>query len=89
LMILVKAISRARDGEPLALLFAPLSFIGVVFGILEQPTDQGFMVMFLAFSLAAIRQTETKAKRTALNWQRPRLVEPYSSARKGQANPAC
>jgi hypothetical protein len=57
LVILVKAFSRARAGEPLALLFAPLVFIGVALSVLEQPTEQGFMVIFLAFTLAAMKRT--------------------------------
>ncbi len=56
LTILGWALSRARDGEPLALLFAPLMFSGVALGILEQPTDQGFMVIGLAFCLAATKK---------------------------------
>lgn len=55
LIILVKAFSKARAGEPLALLFAPLMMSGVALGVLEQPTEQGFMVMALAFSLAALK----------------------------------
>ena len=51
------AFSRAREGEPLALLLAPLMLSGFVFGILEQPTAQGFMVIFVAFSLAASKRT--------------------------------
>lgn len=56
LTILVKAFSAARAGEPLALLFAPLMISGVALGVLEQPTEQGFMVMAVAFSLAAMRR---------------------------------
>jgi hypothetical protein len=56
LMVLMGAVSRARQGEPLALLLAPLMVTGLVFGILEQPTSQGFMVIFVAFSLAALRR---------------------------------
>lgn len=55
LIILVKAFSKARSGEPLALLFAPLMISSVALGVLEQPTEQGFMVMALAFSLAALK----------------------------------
>ncbi|MGO8759784.1 MAG: hypothetical protein ACLQG3_16825 [Terracidiphilus sp.] len=54
LTVLGKAIQRARKGEPLALLLSPLVFYAVVISILEQPTDQGFMVVLLAFSLAAL-----------------------------------
>ncbi len=55
LTILVKAFSKTRAGEPLALLFAPLMFSSVALGVLEQPTEQGFMVMAIAFSLAALK----------------------------------
>ncbi len=57
LMILKAAVSRAREGEPLALLLVPMMLSGFVFAILEQPTSQGFMVMVLAFSLAALKPT--------------------------------
>lgn len=54
LLVLRKAITAAREGRPLALLFAPLVASSVALGVVEQPTEQGFMVMFLAFSLAAL-----------------------------------
>ena len=55
LTISMRAVSRAREGEPLALLLAPLMLTGFLFGILEQPTAQGFMVIFVAFCLAALK----------------------------------
>ena len=55
LLIIAKAISRARDHDPLALLLVPLMFSTLYLGILEQTTDQGFMVVALAFSLASLR----------------------------------
>jgi hypothetical protein len=61
LTILVKAFSKARAGEPLALLFAPLMISSVALGVLEQPTEQGFMVMALAFSLAALKAPVARA----------------------------
>jgi hypothetical protein len=71
LTILVKAFSAARAGESLALLFAPMMISGVALGVLEQPTEQGFMVMALAFSLAALKapipQTAPAHSRT---WRR-------------------
>ena len=33
---------------------------GIALGVLEQPTEQGFMVMALAFSLAAMKRTMPK-----------------------------
>lgn len=54
-MILSMAISRARAREPLALLLFPVTFSGLFLGVLEQPTEQGFMVIALGFSLCALR----------------------------------
>jgi hypothetical protein len=50
-----KALSRVRGHEPLAWLFVPLTFSTLALGVLEQPTEQGFMVISVAFSLAALR----------------------------------
>ena len=55
LMIISKALARVRDHQPLPWLLAPLMFWTLVFGVLEQPTEQGFMVISVAFSLAALR----------------------------------
>jgi hypothetical protein len=62
LTILKEAVSRAREGEPLALLLAPLLVIGLVMTILEQPTAQGFMVIYLAFSIAALKQARVAVR---------------------------
>lgn len=59
LALVKKALSRAREGNPLALLLAPLMFIGLVLGISEQPTAQGFTVIAMAFSLAASKRART------------------------------
>ncbi len=77
LTILAKAYARARTGSPLALLFAPLMFTSVALGILEQPTGQGFMVIFMAFSLAALKLPGTERQIE----EQPRLTrpQPYSS----------
>ena len=56
LIILKEAVSRAREGEPLALLLAPLMVSGVAVGTLENPTAGGFMVIYMAFSLAALKR---------------------------------
>lgn len=53
-----RAIARARDLEPLALLLVPLTVSALLFGVMENPTDGGFLVVSLAFSLAAIRISE-------------------------------
>jgi hypothetical protein len=60
LFVLKMALICACDyGEPLALLLVPLMSCDVVFGTLEQPTVQGFMVISLAFSLAALKQSNS------------------------------
>jgi hypothetical protein len=56
------------------LLLAPLMFSSVAFGILEQPTGQGFMVIFMAFSLAALKAPGTERKVL----EQPRLARPLS-----------
>lgn len=53
--LLGRAIARARDHEPLALLLMPLALSSVLFGVLENPTEDGFIVISMAFALAAIR----------------------------------
>jgi hypothetical protein len=58
LWLVFKALARARDNDVLAMLLIPLTFIGLILGDLEQPTSQGFMVIGLAFSLAAVRRKE-------------------------------
>lgn len=50
-----RALLRARDRHPLALLLLPLTVPALMMGVLEQPTEQGFMVLGGAFVLAAIR----------------------------------
>lgn len=58
-MILSKALARVREHQPLPWLLVPLMFWTLVFGVLKQPTEQGFMVMSVAFSLAALRLAPT------------------------------
>jgi len=55
LMIVAKALSRVREHEPLAWLLVPLTISTLAFGTLEQPTEQGFMVISVALSFAALR----------------------------------
>jgi len=50
------AVAQARRLEPLALLLVPLMYTTVFMGILEQPTEQGFIVISLAFSLSALKR---------------------------------
>ncbi|MGB9290425.1 MAG: hypothetical protein WCC31_17075, partial [Terracidiphilus sp.] len=56
--VAVSAIGQARRHEPLALLLVPVMYTSLFLFVLEQPTGQGFMVMSLAFSLAALKRPE-------------------------------
>ena len=56
LSLTFSAIKCAQRQEPLALLLVTPLFATLCFGTLEQPTDQGFMVICLAFTIAAIRR---------------------------------
>ena len=56
--IAAAAVAKARNHEPLALLLVPLVFTSLS-GVMEQPTEQGFMVVAVAFSLAALRGNKT------------------------------
>jgi len=56
LFVGASAVAQARRQEPLALLLVPLMFMSLFLNVLEQPTEQGFTVVALAFSLAALRQ---------------------------------
>ncbi len=78
LTLLVKSVLRARAGEPLALLFAPLMATAVIFGVLEQPTGQGFMVIFLAFTIAALKFTSVAVRPGDESQRQPRPLA-YSS----------
>lgn len=51
-----QALARARNREPLALLIYPLVFSTLFFGLFEQPTIQGFVVISMAFCIAAAKQ---------------------------------
>lgn len=55
-LLLSRALGRARHGEPLALLLYPLVFSTLFFALLEQPTMQGFVVISMAFCIAAAKQ---------------------------------
>jgi hypothetical protein len=68
----VAAVDRARHREPLALLLVPLTFSSLVLSVLEQPTGQGFMVLGLAFSIAAMK--EVHGLQTARRAFVPRLA---------------
>ena len=67
------AFSAARDGEPLALLLIPMVVETLFFSIPEQPTLQGFMVIGVAFCIAAARVPAQAVEPTlplAMQWQR-------------------
>jgi hypothetical protein len=55
LSLTFSAMKCAQRQEPLALLLVTPLFATLCFGILEQPTDQGFIVICVAFTIAAIR----------------------------------
>ncbi len=55
IMIVAQALQRAREHEPLALLLLPLALPALLMSIVEQPTEQGFMVIGLAFCMAATK----------------------------------
>ena len=69
LSLTFSAIKCAQRQEPLALLMVTPLFATLCFGQLEQPTDQGFMVICVAFTIAAIRCSsmgvEVRTARTA------------------------
>jgi hypothetical protein len=71
-IIFASAIARAREQEPFALLLVPLVFSTLTLGTLEQPTEQGFMVVALAFSLAALKRTKPIAQPVPASIRLPR-----------------
>jgi len=76
-VIVSKALARVREHQPLPWLLVPLTFWTLVFGVLEQPTEQGFMVISVAFSLAALRLAPTpieSAEIVSRPWQQLRRV---------------
>jgi len=66
IMIVANAVSQVRtEGEPLALLLIP-SVVGTLFfGVMEQPMEQGFMVLSVAIALTALRQRGAPGKTSA------------------------
>jgi len=61
-MIIATALQRVRsEMKPFAFLFAPAVASTLLIGILEQPTETGFMVISLAFSLAALKNRRFEA----------------------------
>ena len=53
--IFLPALARVRKSESLALLMIPLVLTLLFFGVPEQPTTQGFMVLSLALCIAAAK----------------------------------
>jgi len=87
-ILLGKALSRARNHEPLPLLLAPAMLACLLIGVLEQPTEQGFMVFTLALSLAATRLTGVAGlpvQVSNVRWQRP-LSSPSPRPRRPLSN---
>ncbi len=73
------AVAQARRHEPLALLLVPIMYTTLFMAILEQPTEQGFMVLSLAFSLAAIQRTQSRTAWAPIPVRRPasaRMIRP-------------
>ena len=67
-MIIGKALSRVREHQPLAWFLIPSLFPLLAFSPLEQPTIQGFIVVTLGFSLAALKRVSLPAEpQPALN----------------------
>jgi hypothetical protein len=55
LFLFKPALVAARNQESLALLLVPLALPALFLSVLEQPTEQGFMVIGIAFLLAALK----------------------------------
>jgi uncharacterized membrane protein YuzA (DUF378 family) len=82
LSLMFSAIKCAQRREPLALLLVTPLFATLCFGTLEQPTDQGFMVICMAFTIATIKRARVGAEgRTAL------AAAPPGPGRRIQARP--
>jgi hypothetical protein len=60
-ILMAKSLTLARNEEPLALLLAPMTMTSVIFSVCEQPTEQGFMVIGLAFTLAALKRSQRQS----------------------------
>ena len=71
ILLLGQAVKMARDGEALALLFIPLALILLNIAQLEQPTEQGFMVIGMAFCMAAAKSPARAGLRAPMPMQRP------------------
>jgi hypothetical protein len=56
------ALARARNQEPQALLMLPLATTMLFFGVFEQPTVQGFIVISVAFCIAAAKTPQVQVE---------------------------
>jgi hypothetical protein len=56
LAIAMKSFRAAGENDPLSWLFLPVTASCLFMGVLEQPTEQGFMVISVAFSIAALKK---------------------------------
>jgi hypothetical protein len=66
------AVTRVRDQEPLALLLLPLAITALLYGVVEQPTIQGFMVISVAWCIAAAKTPQLQVRQIApVQHQRP------------------
>jgi hypothetical protein len=74
--VVVSAIQRARQHEPLALLLVPLMLSTMILSVLEQPTEQGFMVIALGFSLCALRAGALPLPALPQGFRMPRRAGP-------------
>ena len=59
LIFILKGIRKAADQDPLAWLLVPVTVSCLLVGILEQPTEQGFLVISMGLSLAALKGSKT------------------------------
>lgn len=61
------SVISAREGRPLALLLSPAVLSEAVFGILEQPSRQGFMIFGMAIMIAGMRKEQSNQKQYILH----------------------
>jgi hypothetical protein len=74
LVVVTKSFSRLLDHDPLAWLMVPLMFVSLQGGGMEQPTTQGFLVISLAFCLAALKRVKPPEESAQiLNIRRPHV----------------
>jgi hypothetical protein len=60
LAFIIKGLERARERDTLSWLFVPVTCSTLVMGILEQPTEQGFLVVSIGFTLAALKRQKVQ-----------------------------